>query len=504
MRHELAQRVKTGFWIGFPTVLLAVLYSPVLSALVKAWREDKSYSHGFLVIPISLFLAWVGRDRWIGLTPRPSRTVGWGLIGAACFMLLVGQVGGVILLGELSLVVMAAGLVAAFLGTAHLRALWLPVVYLLFMVPLMDAASDRIHWPFQILSARMAVAMLQSLGYAAHLDRQYIFLPNITLEVAEACSGLRYLISIVAIGIPVATVTLTGWARRAGLVGAAVGIAILANGLRVLFIGVVAYDGRLDIHGPFHIFQGMVVSWIGLIALFVGAWWLGRGRVPRPRLALSKLNFKPHPATFRAAWIGATALLLATASYPVLMKPSPVPLGDPAAGLPWVAADWNGRRADPSEAVVRASKPDHEIVMRYRRSMGGEVSVYIGYFESQQQGQELVSYDTEPFHRDADLVRIGDAESGSAFDANRKTIRKDGRPYLVLFWYDVNGRRIADPYRVKLWTLWDVAVHRHSHGALIAVSVTLDPSEGKRDPLSEMTDLIGWILPAMRVDLRPT
>jgi exosortase len=162
-------------------------------------------------------------------------------------------------------------------------ALAFPLAYLILMVPILDEVIDKIHWPFQLFSARMGSILLRIFDIPFFLKVNYFELPNMTLEVAEECSGVRYLISIIAIGIPLAYFTQKGWWRKIVLVATAVIIGILANGVRVALVVLCAYYyGENNIQGPFHIFQALFVSVVGFVFLFILAWFLSK--IPFPRV----------------------------------------------------------------------------------------------------------------------------------------------------------------------------------------------------------------------------
>lgn len=268
---------KVWLQIALLVVVFISLYSPVFFFLVRTWWENNVYSHGFLVPPIAIYLVWVKREQLRQLELAPSFLGGVPLMIVAGLVLVLGKIGALILLQEISLPVMIGGIVLLLMGQAYLNALALPIAYLVFMIPLFGEGNAALHWPFQLIAAQIGVWLLHVVGLVAFQEAQYIYLPNITLEVAEACSGIRYLISVVAIGVPLAYFSQRTWVRRVGLVVLAVVIAILANGLRVALIGVWTYYGGSVLHGPFQIFQAMFVAWIGFVALFVGAWCLGKG-----------------------------------------------------------------------------------------------------------------------------------------------------------------------------------------------------------------------------------
>ena len=264
--------IRVGFLIG--AFLFA--YWRVLPLLVKTWNRP-DYSHGFLVPIIALYFVWTDKERFRKLPIQPNIFGGLILIVISSFMLAIGNINGVSIIQELSLVLIIPGLVLMNLGARYLMALSLPLAYLILMVPILDEVIEKIHWPFQIFTAVMSSELLTIFGIPLIRNAQYIQLPNMTMEVAEACSGVRYLISIIAIAVPLAYFTQKGWYRKVFLIVLAIFIGIVTNWMRVILIGIwVYYFGGSDIHGPLHIFQGVFVSVVGFILLFVFASFLSK------------------------------------------------------------------------------------------------------------------------------------------------------------------------------------------------------------------------------------
>ena len=180
---------------------------------------------------------------------------------------MLGEIGGVATLSEISLLGMIVGLVLLLGGTAYLRVLGFPITYLAFMLPILEDLVAPLHWPLQLITAQQGVTILQMLGFPALVEQQYVVLPHITLEVAGVCSGVNYLISIAAIGLPLAYLALRKLWSRVALILLAVAIGWMANWLRVVLIGVWTSWGGEGLHGPFHILQGMFVAWVGWCSL---------------------------------------------------------------------------------------------------------------------------------------------------------------------------------------------------------------------------------------------
>ena len=145
------------------------------------------------------------------------------------------------------------------------------------MVPWFDDLMDRVYGPFQLISAKLGVFFLRIFGYPVFLNEIHIELPNINLVVAEECSGIRFLISILAIAVPLAYLTQKSWRRWGIIVVSTFFITMLVNGARVAFAGIMGNGYGVELlHGPGHIFRGWFVAQIGVIVLFIISWACGK------------------------------------------------------------------------------------------------------------------------------------------------------------------------------------------------------------------------------------
>lgn len=471
-----------------------VLYFPTFKALLQMWWGSDDYSHGFFVPFISLYLVWIKRDQLRQISSKPNLSIGVILILAAGFLLNFGGAGGVAVLQELSILVMIAGLIVLFLGTTYLRKLALPIAYLLFMIKIFGEGVDWFHWPFQLVAADIGVWLLRLFGYAAYQEANYIQLPRVILEVAAACSGVRFLVSIIAIGIPLAHLTQRTWFRKIGLVLFAILVAIIANGVRVALIGVWAYNnGDADIHGPFHVLYGVFVSWVGFIVLFAGAWFLSKGPEGNECSAISGKSLKGTKIELRYQWNRwykalqsdkvkkplnvAIILLMVIGGYYYLHNTVPIPLKDGFNTFPMIIGEWKGEDVDPGLETLRLDWADEELIRVYRDKTGNSVKLYIGYFDEQRQGKELVMYKTTwRFHRGETTVKVP-GMNGKKYAVNRVLLKEGKTTEAVHFWYDLNGRVVANRYVAKLYTILDALVLGRTNGAIVSVSVPLGHME---------------------------
>lgn len=254
-------------------VLLGALYYAILYKMGVQWYDDPDYSHGFLVPLMAAYFAWERRERLLTLPAQPSRA-GIGLLGVGLLMLIIGSVGAELYLQRTSLIVVLAGLVLLLLGREAVRMLAFPIAFLLFMVPLPAIVVNLVSFPLQIFAANTAVFCLYNFGIPVLQEGNVIILAGTTLEVAEACSGIRSLQALLALGTVYAYFSQHMMWKRWVLVFLSVPIAIIANAFRVTGTGVLAnYWGIEAAEGFYHTFAGWLIFVVAFVLL------LGSGAV---------------------------------------------------------------------------------------------------------------------------------------------------------------------------------------------------------------------------------
>jgi exosortase len=253
-------------------VLLALgwLYSGVFAGLVRQWGSDENYSHGFIVLPLVAFFVW---ERRAALRNAPFCPTWAGLAIAAVSLLvyMAGILGAELFLTRISLIGFLAGAVLFVYGVAHARILAFPLAFLLLMVPLPALVFNQIAFPLQLLASQVGETVIRTAGIPVLREGNLLQLPSRTLEVAEACSGIRSLISLLLMAIVLAYFSEPRGGRRLLIAAAAVPIAVVANALRVAGTGIASeYVSPAAAEGVFHSFSGwvvFVVACAGLMAV---------------------------------------------------------------------------------------------------------------------------------------------------------------------------------------------------------------------------------------------
>lgn len=249
-------------------VLAAFLYRHIAVKLVIDWRDLPDFSHGFLIPFFAAFLLWDKREKLRSLPIQPSWT-GLVLVVPALFELLLGVLGADLFLQRTSFVLLVAGIVWTLLGSTFLRELKFVLFVLLLAIPLPTILYNRITFPLQLRASELASGLLQLVGVPVLRDGNVIQLPAMPLEVAEACSGIRSLMSLFTVAVIYGYfLERLNW-RRALLALSAIPIAVAANVARIFGTGLcVQYWDPTKALGFFHEFQGWLMFLVSLVCLY--------------------------------------------------------------------------------------------------------------------------------------------------------------------------------------------------------------------------------------------
>jgi len=244
---------------------LALVFWRVFGRLVDAWINDGNYSHGFLIIPIALYFVWERRARLAAAPIRPS-WFGLVMLAGGILILLAGLWGSELFLSRVALLPVIAGILVFLYGWQHFKILFFPLAFLLLMIPIPQIIFNQIAFPLQLLASKLGEATISMVGIPVLREGNVLQLPSTALEVAEACSGIRSLVSLITLGIAYGYFMDRRVWVRVLIVLSTIPVAIVANGARVAATGMAAeWIGPDAAQGFFHEFSG----WIVFIFAFV-------------------------------------------------------------------------------------------------------------------------------------------------------------------------------------------------------------------------------------------
>jgi exosortase A len=416
--------------------------------MAQIWWTSTTFNHCVLVLPIIAWLVWQRLDDLRALEPR-AWAPGLAVVGAGSAAWLLGDAGNVALLRHLGLVLMLQGSAIACLGKAVSRGVAFPIFFAFFLVPF----GEELVAPLQTLTAKMSMALLALTGVPAHIEGIFISTPSGLFRVAEACSGVRFLVAMAALSALAANLCFRSWPRRLAFVAFALSVSVLANGLRAFGTIYIAYRTNNEVAvGIDHLVYGWIFFAI-VIALIAAASWRFFDRAPNARWFDPAELESPGAAPGRPAGAAQTvAIAVALAAVAPLWSGAvaaagtrPVPM-DP---LPEVAG-WTRLPAGP-EWRPHYTGADRIRMARYRNPAGQQVDLAIVVFARQSEGRELVGYGQGAADEDGAWSWTGD--SSAPPDGKAELIGSHGKVREVVSYYRVGDMVTGSRTRVKLETV---------------------------------------------------
>jgi len=445
-------------------IVLSIIFRDTAWSMISTWRNS-SYSHGYAILPLSLYLIYAVRGRFASVEVRPDP---WALVLLAClgFVWFLGDLAAVQFVKQGALVGMVPTLVWLMSGTHIVRAILFPLLFLFFAVPMGEVLVP----PLQDFSAAFAVKALDLVGIPVLLERRLILVPSGAWEVAEACSGLRFLTASVVLGCFYAFVVYRSWTRRIAFVVASVAVPILANGMRVFGIVVLGYlsNNRLAA-GVDHLVYGWIFFALVIFVLFAAGWrWreLRTGglaelhppsAVPSAASAKGAQGLRGHSSIWRGLlWGTAGVALVAVAPLSARMVNAGSGEAAVAISAPSVLPPWTPSRSDIGAWKPRFVEVTSELKQTY---ISGErpVYLYLAYYAGGQGGSKLVS-SSNAISAGRGWVDGGTRTrtavvDGDSISVHETVLRSQEGSLLVWSWYWVDGKFTDNPYRAKFLRL---------------------------------------------------
>lgn len=459
---------------ALPAIAAAVLailaiYSETAKSIVAIWRSSDTFAHGFLVVPISAFLIWMKRREVAALAPRPD-VLGLLLLGGAGFVWLAAEAAQVQVLAQYALVAMVAATVVALAGRRAAWALAFPLGVLLLAVPFGEAFLPRLmEW-----TADFTVAALRMSGIPVYREGTFFTIPSGNWAVAEACSGLRYLIASVTVGAVYAYLIYRSWWKRALFLALSTVVPIGANFVRAYMIVLVGHLSSMKLAvGVDHLIYGWVFFGLVIGLLFwLGAFW----RESAAPLPPARAFHQPTPARAAGFAFAAAATVLLAAAWPLCAQylertdPAPVRLAAPAAVSGWSLEPHKEMHWQPHYPGAAAST-----LAVYRKGQSS-VALYLGYYRNQHQGSELVSSHNliagatpSPWSRIGESIDTVQLPNGKVELRQTRLASAAGR-LLVWDWYRIGERELSNPYVAKALVARDKLLLRSDDSAAIVLA----------------------------------
>lgn len=457
-------------------IVLAVAVAAVLIGfshsflnMIGIWWRSDTFSHAFLIAPISLYLIWRQRDRLVRRQPQ-GEPLALVLVLGCALLWLVAHFTGVAVVEQFAAVLALQSTVLSVVGRRVFTTMLFPMAYLLLMVPF----GEFLVPPLQDITARFVVAALRLSGIPVYADGTFLQTPTGNFQVAEACAGLRFLIATVALALLFAHLVYRQWWRRLVFMALALVIPIIANGFRAFGIVVIAYltDNQVAVDVD-HIIYGWIFLTLVTVALLgVGMALRAKVDTPSPVRPVESSRLR-RPRLIVLAGLAAAGISLVTPVVAAVLR-GEVPSALAAGPVPQVSAPW--RAVEPPDDRWTPEFPGAPSTRKFTYTDGQDVvDLFIAYYPWQSQDAEVVN----PNNRIApgpDWTRIGDQPVTIELDGEPLTVTGTRITHpsharrLVLQWYWVAGEMTGGPIQAKLLELWGLVSGRPAAAAIVVAA----------------------------------
>ena len=498
-----SRQLQGPFWkmslLGWASIIavIVVLIVPFYGALkqmVETWSHKEEYSYGYMIPFVTLFLIWQKKES----LERLAFTGSWAgilitLLGLGLFV--AGDLSTIKFVIQYSFLIMLAGLVLALTGWQAFKVIWIPLLVLVFMIPLPQFFLQEISAQLQLVSSEIGVWIIRFFGVSVFLEGNVIDLGIYKLQVVEACSGLRYLFPLMALGFIAAYFFKVALWKRAFVFLSTIPITVLMNSFRIGMIGIlVEYRGQSMAEGFLHDFEGWAIFMACTALLVVEMWALakiGSDRMPfrqafelkLPESAAGglQLHWRTLPRPYLAGMLIVLILALIAAVIPERIE-APLPRKD-FSSFPMALGEWKGKPEGMEQIYLDALKLDDYVLANFADRNHNTVNLYAAYYASQRTGESTHSPRTcipgggwaitSLTQETVGNVKVG----ASPLRVNRAVIQLGDKKQLTYYWFQERGRIITNEYLVKWFIFWDALTKNRSDGALVRLVTPITPRE---------------------------
>jgi exosortase A len=450
--------------LGLAATAILILFARDVASLVGVWLDTATFNHCALILPLIAWLVWQRLPELRPMTPA-AWMPGLAIVALGALAWLAGYAGSVALARHAGLVVMLQGAVIACLGKSVSLAIAFPIFYAFFLVPV----GDQLVPPLQTATAQMGTALLGLAGVPAHLEGIFITTPTGYFEVAEACSGIQFLVAMTALGALAANVCFRSWRRRILFMAAVVVLPILANGVRAF--AVIYIDEVTGIEfaaSDDHILFGWIFFGVAMaLVMAVGRRFFDRkpGDPWLDASALQPVATVSSPIAFVAAAAVAIAALPLAWSAAATSAAQPVPSGYTLPNVPgWQKVEARSRLP----WRPHYANADLFRIARYRNSAGEEIDLAVAVYARQEDGRELVGFGQGAIGPDGRWAWTGSGEGPQGSRLDR--IASHGTTREVATFYRVGGIVTGSELAVKLETMKTRLLGGPTRAAAVVVS----------------------------------
>lgn len=463
---------------------LVVVFWDGLAFMVQWWQRDE-YNHGYLIPLVAAYLLWLRADALRSTVLRGSWT-GLLFVAAGVGGLVLGELSAIYTIIQYSFLVALFGVIVSTIGWRGFQLIWVPFVYLIFMIPLPNFLYFNLSSELQLISSEIGVAVIRLFGISVFLEGNVIDLGIYQLQVAEACSGLRYLFPLMSFGFLCAAIFKAPWWQRTIVFLSSIPLTILMNSFRIGVIGVLVENfGIEQAEGFLHYFEGWIVFMV-CVALMFGIMWILSRLSGRSFMESFGLDIPPTEDLKKLLPSGVNAQAIASLaalgiglvlSLSLANRGELIPEREPLSRFPLALSGWSGKDQFIDQVYLDTLKTDDYLLAQFTHAEHrAPVELWVAYYATQRKGRSVHSPKACLPGGGWQVERIETREvpdmgpEGTGAKVNRALIAKGDARQLVYYWFVERGEVQTNEYLVKWDIFWDALTRNRTDGALVRVT----------------------------------
>lgn len=477
-------------------LLLGLVFNESLAEMSGIWMGSEEYSHGFFIPVISIYLIWVQRHQLSFVKDFKASILGLTILLLGLLLFLLGGLATIRTIQHYAFIVAVTGVFAAAFGRQGLNVAWVPLVFLLFMVPFPNFILNNLSSKLQLISSWLGVEFIRACDIMVYLEGNVIDLGGYKLQVVEACSGLRYLFPLASLSFLCAYLFKGPFWQKLLIFLSSMPLTIFMNSFRIGVIGLLVNSWGTEMaEGFLHDFEGWAVFLLCMVLLFIEMWIFSR--LNGKKIAFSELvqlpdewfsgsktsqmEFNLNKSVFAA--LGLIVFIGASGQF-VRGGEDIIPQRKAFLNFPLHLDGWQGQRDVIEQKYLDTLKlTDYAIVNYLTPDAKSSVNFYSAYYDSQRKGASVhsprscIPGDGWQITSFGQLTLPDIQMQGTPLEVNRAVIEKGEYKQLVYYWFQQRGRSITNEYLVKWYLFYDAITMQRTDGALVRLVTSLDKGQ---------------------------
>lgn len=516
---SVASKLTPWLLGALATIFLGVIFFSGLAYMVSEWSQEE-YSHGWLIPAIALFIAYRHRrelfkERWNGAW------LGTGAVVLGLLLFIMGELSALYVIVQYAFLLTLSGVILSWTGWRGLALLIIPLIYLIFMIPLPDFLYNNLSAKLQLISSQLGVAVIRAFGISVYLEGNVIDLGLYQLQVVEACSGLRYLFPLMSFGFLCAYLYRGPFWQRAIVFLTTIPLTVLMNSFRIGVIGVLVNQwGIAQAEGFLHFFEGWVIFMACVALLFLEivllmkltgdkrslseAFNVDSGEELEDRAALFDRS-TPKPFVVSVVLLG----LAMVGSFYLQERRELVPERPQFVDYQLEFDKWEGRELPVEQNVLNTLKLSDYLSAQFTEQRGiAPIDLWVAYYDTQRKGVSIHSPRTclpgggwkiDKLENHA-VTEVPGADG--PIHVNRAVMSAGEQRLLFYYWFKQRDRNLTNEYLVKWYLFWDSLTRKRTDGALIRIGVPYKATGDASSADERLTQFMRDIYPRL-VDYVP-